>query len=1101
MGKGGGKAHTPREERDNLKSQQQVQIVDLLSEGPIEGPVGDLKGVMLNDTPAVNADDSVNFHGFTVEWRSGTQEQTALEGFAESGSEVSVGGEVKKSTPVTRTITSANIDMLRVTLGVPALVETESDGDRVRSSVTLDVQVEREGVWMSEATVVFDGKTTSTYERAVRFGNLPPRPFNIRVVRVTDDSSTDTLQNKTSWVGYTEIITVRQRYPNSAVVGITALADYFGGQLPRRNYHIRGRVVQVPDNYDPVTRTYTALWQGQFKPAWTDNPAWCLHDLLTHPRYGLGRRIHMTDVDKWALYVIAQYCDQPVPDGFGGTEPRARLNASLIASRTAYEVIGDMCSVMRCMPVWNGTQMTFVQDRPADSAWVYTNSSVVNGLFSYTYSALKDRHNAVYVRWTDPGNGWQTTTEYVSDDASIALNGYHELKVDAFGCTSRGQAHRLGLWLITTAQLEIQTVTFSTGAQGLRHLPGDIIEVADNDYGGLQVGGRVLAADPAALTLTLDRDVELPAGQTYITLPGGDGKPVRLVVDSSLAANRLYVPGLPATVQSGDIWGLSLPTLTRRLFRCVSVSEKSDGTFEVTALQHAPEKETIVDNGATFNPNPGTAFTTRIPPVEHLRADTDAVADGYRVTAYWDTPKVVNGLRFEVVIKREGREVMRLTTADTLVAFSLSEQGNYTLQVCGTGSRGERGEPAEVALAITAPPAPQSIDIVAGYFQLTAIPRLAGNSLHTQFEFWFSDTQITDIGTVTASAIRLGTGSLWVHDNLLPATPYWFYIRSVNVVGRSVFVEATGTPRSDAEGMLPIFREKIDQTWFGTEFYKKIDNGEMGKELTQVKEDVQKTSDGLGAMWSVKLQQLSNGQYYIAGLGVGMENTITGMQSQILMAADRIAMVNPANGNTTPLLVAQNNQLIMNDVFLKNLYAAQITSSGNPPTFSLTPDGQLTARQATISGNITATGGSFSNVTIDESCQVKHLYAEAIDGDIAKPYFLPLDGTITIPSARYARYICIPTVKAKGNYKEAVIEGNNGGTHRFSGTAIALLAVDGQDKELIRATGQSMGGNSDVSSWYTTLQAGSTMTLHYHQQNTDEGGTVSPFVMVMVFKA
>lgn len=1077
MGKGGGKQHTPKEERDDLKSQQKIQIVDVLSEGPIEGPVGDLQGVLLNDTPATNADSSVNFNGLTVEWRSGTQDQTVLEGFADSGSEAGVNVEVKKATPVTRTVTSANIDMLRVTVGIPALQNTTKEGDRLRTSVTLDIQIERKGAWSSEAQVIIDGKTTSPYERAVLLKNLPPRPFNVRVVRLTDDSTTDMLQNKTSWVSYTEIIAVRQRYPNSAIVGVTALADYFGGQIPRRNYHIRGRVLQVPDNYDPATRQYNGIWQGRFKPAWSDNPAWVMWDVLTHKRYGLGKRIGVTDVDKWSLYAIAQYCDSLVPDGFGTTEPRMRLNANLNQARPAHDVIADLCSVMRAIPVWNGTQVTFVQDRPADSAWIYTNSNVAGGLFSYTFSALKDRHNAVFVRWTDPANGWQTSTEYVSDDAAISQYGYNPLTVDAFGCTSRGQAHRFGLWIITTEKLELQTVTFSTGAEGLRHLPGDIFEIADNDYSGIQLGGRVRAVDTGKHELTLDREVTLSAGQTYITLPGSDGQPVRLIVDSQLQPDRLRIAGLPSTVQPGAVWGLSLQALSRRLFRCVAISEKSDGTFDITGLQHVPEKEAIVDNGAVFTPQPGTTRTTRITAVEHLSADMEMVADGYRVNASWDTPRVVNGLRFEVRVLRENREVLRFTTTDTQTTFILQEAGLYTIEVCGLGSQGERGEPASVTLGVQAPPVPTSVDIVAGYFQLTAIPRLGGYSLNTQFEFWFSDKKITDTQTITNAAIYLGTGSQWVHDNLLPGTSYWFYVRSVNAVGRSGFVEATGTPRNDAEGMLPIFREKIDKSWFGQEFYKTIDNSELQgdftkleKTVTDTKSEIEQTvnkqlgdqtstiqqiqkvqtaaGNKLNTMWSVKLQQTADGRLYMAGLGVGMENTPEGMQSQILMEADRIAMINPANGNTTPMFVAQNNQLIMNDVFLKNLYAASITSSGSPPSFMLTPDGHLTARQADITGAVNATSGHFSNAVIDDTCTIENLTVGHISGDVIRTFVFTAGQTHVIPSEPYQRGVLFFTTAPSGNHQVLVNDGVNmeGANHVFfinAGSGCTLRVADG----------------------------------------------------------
>ncbi|ELS3168985.1 host specificity protein J, partial [Salmonella enterica] len=373
-----------------------------------------------------------------------------MEGFEDSGAETLLGAEIKHDTPITRTITSKDIDRLRFTFGTPYLQQSNDKGDREETELNLQIQIQRNGNWVTEKDIYIHGKTTSQFLASVVVGNLPPRPFNVRMVRVTPDSDTDQLQNKSLWSSYTEITDLKQAYPNTAVVGLLVDSEQFGSQQVTVNYHIYGLIVRVPSNYDPVTRTYTGLWDGTFKPAYTNNPAWCLLDILTHPRYGLGRRIGVADVDKWALYAIAQYCDQPVPDGFGGTEPRMTLNAYITTQRKAYDVLADFCSVMRCMPVWNGSRMTFVQDRPTDTAWTYTNSNVVGGRFKYSFSALKDRHNATEVRYTDPLNGWKTSTELVEDHASQIRYGRNLLKMDAFGCTSRGQAHRAGLWVMMT---------------------------------------------------------------------------------------------------------------------------------------------------------------------------------------------------------------------------------------------------------------------------------------------------------------------------------------------------------------------------------------------------------------------------------------------------------------------------------------------------------------------------------------------------------------------------------------------------------------------------------------------------------------------------
>ncbi|EPD0049534.1 host specificity protein J, partial [Escherichia coli] len=892
-------------------------------------------------------------------------------------------------------------------------------------SVRLLIQLQRNGNWVTEKDVTINGKTTSQFLASVILDNLPPRPFNIRMVRETADSTTDQLQNKTLWSSYTEIIDVKQCYPNTAIVGLQVDAEQFGGQQMTVNYHIRGRIIQVPSNYDPEKRTYSGIWDGSLKPAYSNNPAWCLWDMLTHPRYGMGKRLGAADVDKWALYAIGQYCDQTVPDGFGGTEPRMTFNAYLAQQRKAWDVLSDFCSAMRCMPVWNGQTLTFVQDRPSDVVWPYTNSDVVvddNGVgFRYSFSALKDRHTAVEVNYTDPQNGWQTSTELVEDPEAILRYGRNLLKMDAFGCTSRGQAHRAGLWVIKTELLETQTVDFTLGSQGLRHTPGDIIEICDNDYAGTLTGGRVLSIDAATRTLTLDREVTLPeTGAATVNLINGSGKPVSVDITEHPAPDRIQVSTLPDGVETYGVWGLSLPSLRRRLFRCVSVRENTDGTFAITAVQHVPEKEAIVDNGARFEPQSGSLNSVIPPAVQHLTVEVSAADGQYLAQAKWDTPRVVKGVRFSLRLTSgkgtDARLVTTAITADTEHRFSGLPLGEYTLTVRAINSYGQQGEPATTTFRITAPAAPSRIELTPGYFQITATPHLAVYDPTVQFEFWFSEKRIADIRQVETAARYLGSALYWIAAsiNIKPGHDYYFYIRSVNTVGKSAFVEAVGRASDDAEGYLDFFKGEIGKTHLAQELWTQIDNGQLAPDLAEIRtsitnvsneitqtvnkklenqsaaiQQIQKvqvdTNNNLNSMWAVKLQQMQDGRLYIAGIGAGIENTPAGMQSQVLLAADRIAMINPANGNTKPMFVGQGDQIFMNEVFLKYLTAPTITSGGNPPAFSLTPDGRLTAKNADISGNVNANSGTLNNVTINENCRVLgKLSANQIEGDLVK---------------------------------------------------------------------------------------------------------------------
>ena len=1071
MGKGSSKGHTPREARDNLKSTQLLSVIDAISEGPVEGPVDGLKSVLLNSTPVLDSEGNTNISGVTVVFRAGEQEQTPPEGFESSGSETVLGTEVKYDTPITRTITSANIDRLRFTFGVQALVETTSKGDRNPSEVRLLVQIQRNGGWVTEKDITIKGKTTSQYLASVVVDNLPPRPFNIRMRRMTPDSTTDQLQNKTLWSSYTEIIDVKQCYPNTALVGVQVDSEQFGSQQVSRNYHLRGRILQVPSNYNPQTRQYSGIWDGTLKPAYSNNMAWCLWDMLTHPRYGMGKRLGAADVDKWALYVIGQYCDQSVPDGFGGTEPRITCNAYLTTQRKAWDVLSDFCSAMRCMPVWNGQTLTFVQDRPSDKVWTYNRSNVVmpddGAPFRYSFSALKDRHNAVEVNWIDPDNGWETATELVEDTQAIARYGRNVTKMDAFGCTSRGQAHRAGLWLIKTELLETQTVDFSVGAEGLRHVPGDVIEICDDDYAGISTGGRVLAVNSQTRTLTLDREITLPSsGTTLISLVDGQGNPVSVEVQSVTDGVKVKVSRVPDGVAEYSVWGLKLPTLRQRLFRCVSIRENDDGTYAITAVQHVPEKEAIVDNGAHFDGDQsGTVNGVTPPAVQHLTAEVTADSGEYQVLARWDTPKVVKGVSFLLrltVTADDGSErlVSTARTTETTYRFTQLALGNYRLTVRAVNARGQQGDPASVSFRIAAPAAPSRIELTPGYFQITATPHLAVYDPTVQFEFWFSETRITDIRQVETTARYLGTALYWIAAsiNIKPGHDYYFYIRSVNTVGKSAFVEAVGRASDDAEGYLDFFKGEIGKTHLAQELWTQIDNGQLAPDLAEIRtsitnvsneitqtvnkklenqsaaiQQIQKvqvdTNNNLNSMWAVKLQQMQDGRLYIAGIGAGIENTPAGMQSQVLLAADRIAMINPANGNTKPMFVGQGDQIFMNEVFLKYLTAPTITSGGNPPAFSLTPDGRLTAKNADISGNVNANSGTLNNVTINENCRVLgKLSANQIEGDLVKTVgkAFPRDsraperwpsGTITVrvyDDQPFDRQIVIPAVAFSG---------------------------------------------------------------------------------------
>ncbi|EHW5864327.1 DUF1983 domain-containing protein, partial [Escherichia coli] len=542
--------------------------------------------------------------------------------------------------------------------------------------------------------------------------------------------------------------------------------------------------------------------------------------------------------------------------------------------------------------------------------------------------------------------------------------------------------------------------------------------------------------------------------------------PVSVEVQSVTDGLKVKVNRVPDGVAEYSVWGLKLPTLRQRLFRCVSIRENDDGTYAITAVQHVPEKEAIVDNGAHFDGDQsGTVNGVTPPAVQHLTAEVTADSGEYQVLARWDTPKVVKGVSFMLrltVAADDGSErlVSTARTTETTYRFTQLAPGNYRLTVRAANAWGQQGDPASVSFRIAAPAAPSRIELTPGYFQITATPHLAVYDPTVQFEFWFSEKRIADIRQVETTARYLGTALYWIAAsiNIKPGHDYYFYIRSVNTVGKSAFVEAVGQPSDDASGYLDFFKGEIGKSHLAQELWTQIDNGQLAPDLAEIRtsitdvsneitqtvnkkledqsaaiQQIQKvqvdTNNNLNSMWAVKLQQMQDGRLYIAGIGAGIENTPDGMQSQVLLAADRIAMVNPANGNTKPMFVGQGDQIFMNEVFLKYLTAPTITSGGNPPAFSLTPDGRLTAKNADISGSVNANSGTLNNVTINENCRVLgKLSANQIEGDLVKTVgkAFPRDsraperwpsGTITVrvyDDQPFDRQIVIPAVAFSG---------------------------------------------------------------------------------------
>lgn len=690
-GKKGGGGHTPYEAPDSLRSAQKLRAIGLISLGPIKGPANKWKDTYFDNTPIQNAngvDDndtgSFNFTNTEIQYNLGYQDQKPLEGFEASEREVSVGAEVKQQHPITKSVIDPDVTRLRLTIGINALISQNDQGDTNGTSVDFQILVNN----TPRGTYQIEGKSSSRFYRSYIIDDLPPRPFTVTVKRVTADSKSQRLQNGTHWVSYTEIIDTKLSYPNMAIVGIKTDSRY-NPNFPNINFLLYGRIIKIPTTYNPETRTYApGLWRGDFKMGWTNNPAWIFYDLITDKLAGLGQRIGDYGIDKFQLYEIAKYCDELVDDGYGGKEPRMVSNLWITEQREAYNVLSDMASVFRAIAVWDGTQFTAIQDRPADPVCLYSQSNVKDGKFTRQYAAGKAIFTAVEVEYADERNLYQKAIEYVADDRMIARYGYNVKKMTAFGCTSRGQAHRYGKWVLETSRLEQCTITFAVGRQGLMHLPGDIIEVADNNYAGKVLGGRVVAI--SGKKVTLDQPVEIK-GESYLNYITADGL-VKIKIKSVDKTNPATVDldSVPQGLSVFDNWVLKSGVVSTQLYRALGITENDDGSYTITALQHEPQKQAIVDGSASFMPSVTTAHGAGVN--KPANADVSFGDGGVKLT--WTTSTNHGAVKYDVKLYRNGNLYSTHLDLDSPeISFDNLPNGRYTVEIRSKNSAGQLSDP------------------------------------------------------------------------------------------------------------------------------------------------------------------------------------------------------------------------------------------------------------------------------------------------------------------------------------------------------------------------------------------------------------------------
>lgn len=818
MSSGGGKASTPKLLDDNLKSKQFYRVLDLISEGPIYGPIDQshLSSFKLNKTPVTDANGNVSVNGVSVAWRPGSETQSPINGFSAIEATTIVNTEVTYDTPLVRTITDQDVTRVRFNVGVTGLVEQDKKGNQKNTSVTLVLET-RTGAsgWAIVKTVTITGKISGEYLEAHLIDAPETKPFDIRVRRITPDSTSDLLSNGTIWNSYSEITDDNLNYPFSAIAGAVIDRDQYT-DTPSRTYHLRGLIVDVPDNYNPLTRTCSGLWTGGFKKAWTNNPAWLFRELAKNTRFGLAKRAGYIDVDDGALYVLSRYCDQLVNDGYGGQEPRMTLNAYITEQASARDILDKIASMFRGIALWDGMRLSVMLDAPQDPIATITNANVVDGEFKRSSVKRSEKYNAVVVSWTDPDNGWEQVKEYVSDDDMIARGNYNETTLEAFGCTSRGQAWRAGKWLLETAKRESSRLSFQMARDAIHFTPGDIVEVMDNNYAGARLGGRIMSHAGNKITVDAVDSSLISEGDT-MSIMGSDGKFVKYLI-ASIADNVVTLKTMPAWVRDGTVFAISTSNVSTRLFRILSVAETDNNSvYSITASQHDPNKQAIVDEGAVFEVPNDTLNGYRVPNVENLRI-INTNSETVQVTATWETATTTKKLMFEVyVYTDDGKVVAQYETDQFRYEFYGLNAGIYTLGVRGRNENGMKGAETQVSLVIGAPLAPSSVVWTPGIFSAGIVPvmRVTATS-DTTFEFWYSgENQIVDASQIEDQAQFLGRASQWTLHGLKADTTYYLYVRTRNAFGTSGFVEVSGQASSDIPGMIDYIDEAIrDSTAF-----------------------------------------------------------------------------------------------------------------------------------------------------------------------------------------------------------------------------------------------------------------------------------------------
>lgn len=986
-GKSGGGASTPYEAPNTLNSAQSLRIIDAICEGEIRGFANGndkpWKSVYFDDTPVQNPDGSFNFKGVVGFFQRGTPDQTYIPGFDASERAVPVSVEVKNRAQVVRAVSDELVSRLRVTVGVERNFRVEENGDTNPAQTAMVVEViDNKGVHASK-TVEFTEKSSGIYYQDVLFENLPPAPFNIRVSRATPDSNTDKVVNKTYFASYVEIIDAKLSYPHTALAALAMDSDQFGSNNPRRNYLIDGMLVNVPSNYDPDKRTYSGtVWDGSFKKAWTNNPAWVFYDVLTQPRYStLARRLKSTDIDKWTLYQVGKYCDELVDDGFGGKEPRFVCNAYITNRRQAGEFLLDLASVFRGLPVWDGSRFSLVMDADSDPVAMYNNSNVKDGLFAYSGVPYKSITTAVIVQYVDKYDGYRTKTEYVEDQQAIKRYGLNIKQITAFGCDSRGQAARYGAWMLETELRQQSAIKFTVGREGLRHLPYDVVQIMDNDYAGAEVSGRLV--DVSGLSVTLDRDVEDAVGKQLSVETAAGIKSLKVMAQP--AKNRLELAEV-VDAAAGGVWIL-MGRVKPRLYRVIGTKENADdGTFEVSGILHDPKKYKAVDSRARFD----TDVTTLHGAVPKLSLP-DVKSDGDKLLISWDNLTADGGvLSYDIKIYRNNKLYRHIPDAQTAdISLENLPNGQYRAEIRGRNARGVLSAPIEKGWSVD-----YTVSGVRATAKMNAVqldwylPDTVMKNVSS--EIWYARENNFEVATKLATVAYPQTTYTLAGVSVTDA--FYFWVRVVDNAGNAGEFSAAVSGRSDPDPapILAQMRGRITQDELSRDLFALVNQpkglGEADRRaiseqvkqevktlkidtavVTEVKKVVSDLEGNMKSLYSLQTQAFGNGRRAISGIAVGADSKTA--EGHIMMMADKVMFVDPNSNQIVPAMVVDvkngrstlglNGDLIADGtIHGRHIAASQtiqsptiIAGTLRMGTFSVNPDGGFQS-------SVSAGGGS-----------------------------------------------------------------------------------------------------------------------------------------------